>query len=160
MIHYSLFRGKAAFMLIELIVTLLVLSVLATIGVATYSNSYRQSVLKNSFEEIIFLIRLAQQESVSQKEGNAWGVRLDNTNTSSPFVAVFSSTYAPANVKEYYSLPNQVKFQTPSAGNYDEVLFQKLTGLPDASSTIELVLSGSSQVKTIVINSAGGISEE
>lgn len=153
-------RHYSAFSLIELVLSLMVLAILASIGIVSYSNSYRQNVLKTTAEEIVSLIRLAQQESISQRQGNVWGVRFDNTNPSAGFVAVFSNTYAPANLVERYSLPFQVRFQTPPVGSYQEIIFQKLTGLPNATATVELILAGSSQTRVISINSLGGVTEE
>jgi type II secretory pathway pseudopilin PulG len=153
-------KTVSGFTLIELTISILVLIVLASVGIFSYANSYRQSILNNSLEEIIFLVRLAQQESISQKEANAWGVRFDNTNSASPFVAVFSGSYAPASVKEFYALSGRISFQTPSSGNYQEIIFQKSTGIPSTSTTVVIALSGSSYSKTITINAAGGVSEE
>ncbi len=156
-IRNSLFRGSAGFTLMELVLTLGIMSILAGIGVFSYANSYRINLLNNSAEELTFLTRLGQQESISQKGSNAWGVRFDNTDSGSPFAAVFSGTYAPANVKEYYSFPAQILLSNPQAGSSKTVTFAKLTGLPDATASIVFALRGSSILKTLIINEAGGV---
>ena len=97
-------HSVSGFTLIEMILTIGVLSILGGLGVYSYANSYRVNLLNNTAEEIVSLARFAQQESMSQKNANASGVRFDNINSSSPFVAVFSGSYAPANIKEYYQL--------------------------------------------------------
>ena len=149
--------ATAGFTLIELVLTLGILSILAGIGIFSYANSYRVNLLNNSAEELAFLARLAQQESISQKGNNAWGIRFDNTDSGSPFAAVFSGTYAPANVKEYYSFPTQLQLSSPSAGNSVTVTFAKLTGLPDAATSIVFGARGPSLTKTLTINEAGGV---
>jgi len=156
-IEQSCRKSSAGFTLIELVLTIGILSILAGIGVFSYANSYRINLLNNSAEELTFLARLAQQESISQKGSNAWGVRFDNTDSSSPFAAVFSGTYAPANVKEYYSFPTQLLLSSPQAGNSATVIFAKLTGLPDATASVIFALRGSSILKTLTINEAGGV---
>ncbi len=149
--------SSQGFTLIELVLTLGILSILAGVGVFSYANSYRISLLNNSAEELTFLARLAQQESISQKGSNAWGIRFDNTSSDSPFAAVFSGAYAPANVKEYYSFPAQISLSSPQAGNSATVIFAKLTGLPDATVSVVFAPRGSSIVKTLTINEVGGV---
>lgn len=152
-------HSVSGFTLIEMILTIGVLSILGGLGVYSYANSYRVNLLNNTAEEIVSLARFAQQESMSQKNANASGVRFDNINSSSPFVAVFSGSYAPANIKEHYQLSAQVSFSSPAVGSSTEITFSKLSGLPNMPESVVLMLRGSSLTKTITINASGGISK-
>lgn len=151
---------KFGFTLIELLLTVSLMAILAVAGGVSFINSYRQTTLKNTAEELVFEIRFAQQRAISQEEASQWGVRLDNTDAAKPFVDVFVSPYAPANIIHHYALPNIISFQAPTVGSYQEILFGKLTGLPSTSTQVIINIRGTNFTKTITINSAGGISTD
>ncbi|HCI05679.1 TPA: hypothetical protein DEX28_02945 [Patescibacteria group bacterium] len=157
-IKQSCRKSSAGFTLIELMITLAIMVTLSSVSFFYYANSYRQNLLTTASSEIVFLTRLAQQESISQKENRSWGVRFDNSDSNVPFLAVFSGSYVQANVRERYYLPSQLGFQSPAAGTSTEIIFSKLKGIPNASSTVIFGLKNSASQKNLVVNASGGIS--
>ncbi len=160
-IRNSLFRKSfSGFTLMELLLSIAVMTMLAGIAGTSYINSYRQAVLKNTVEELVFEVRFAQQKAISQEQANAWGIRFDNTDISRPFADVFVATYTSANIVHHYPLPPAISFLQPAAGTVQDINFAKLTGVPGASSTISLGLRNSSFLRTITVTAAGGVSAD
>lgn len=153
-LHFS-----KAFTLLEILFVTLAIAIMATIGVFAYVNSYRQSVLRNTSDDLVSLLRLAQQKAVAQDGGNAWGVYIDNTNPSSAMASMYSgNAYATSTVSQTYQIPYQLSLTSPGAGTFLDMNFQKFSGIPLASGTIVIKLNAAAQTKTITMTSRGGIS--
>ncbi len=135
------------------------LAILAGIGVFEYASSYRQSLIKNTGDSAVALLRLAQQKAVAQESGFAWGVYVDNTDPLRPYLNMYSGdSYSLGAATERFQVPGQVSVQSPANGTARDINFQKFSGVPNASTTIVFGLRGSSQTKTITLTEQGGIS--
>jgi len=141
------------FTLIELLIVIAILVTLAVIGGLNLFNYYRRQNLELTVNEITALIRDAQNRSLSQQDGNQWGLRFENATQDS--IKIF---YATSTLTSTYVLRAGVQFTDPGEDNSQDIVFKKITGLPLTSSTIKIALKGNSAVSsTITINENGVI---
>ncbi len=151
-------RNPSGFTLIELVLAIsivAVVSVLAFLGLNDYKNN--QS-LKLSIGELITVIRDTQRRSISQEEGNQWGIKFTNALGGNSYYEVFKgANYSTSGVDKLYSLKNGVKFTEPYASTTYQARFAPISGVPLQSKIISLVLGQSSDIGDIVINSLGSV---
>lgn len=152
-------RRVSGFTLMEILFVTLAIAILASIGAFEYVNSYRQSLMKNTTNDLVALLHVAQQKAVAQEGGNAWGVYFDNTNSTNVFADLYAgNAYATSSVSQVYQIPYQLSLTSPAAGQVLDMNFQKFSGIPSATGTIILQLNASTQTRTITVTSQGGIS--
>lgn len=134
---------KKGFTVFELLVTIAVIAVLATVSLVTLSGWHTASILTDTAKQISALLREAQSDTMAQSKGAAWGVHFDNTTTTSAFYSLFytfNGTYASSVMVGRYPLPAGVYYATSSvtAGSSVDVVFNGLAGASSASTTITL----------------------
>lgn len=151
---------KNGFTLIELLLVVGITAMITSIGVFNYASVYREKILNNSTDEIFSFISLAQQKAISQENSSSWGIRINNVDSNSPNIEMFYGDYSSSTIVDRYNLASQLYFEKPISGNYQDVIFSKITGIPNASTEIIVNLKGSAISKHLIINSQGGISWE
>jgi len=149
-----------SFTLIEVLIVLGITVIIASIGVVNYASIYREKILDNTQDEISSFISLAQQKAISQENIANWGIRINNVNPNSPNIEMFYDNYSPSTVVDRYDLASGLYFQQPSSGSYQDVIFSRITGIPNVSAEVIINLKGSTVSKHLIINSQGGISWE
>lgn len=148
-----------SFTLIELLIVIAIMTILATVGSFSLFNFRAQNILNLSANEIISLLRNAQNRSITQENGDRWGVRLENPSGQDDFYALFQGAiYSPANTVLRANLRPAVQFNDPSSGASKDIVFNPISGLPTVSTTVIISLkSNSSDTRTIIINANGRI---
>lgn len=155
----SLIKG---FTLIEIIISI---TILAAIGVASiaYLGGYRRSVSVDSeAEKITAYLRQAQNkamsgEAVSGQDPTNWGVHFVNPASGTAYYAIFRGSSYSADVSdETIYLSQQVQFSDPAASSTKDIVFQRITGRPTATTTIILrSVANANLTRTISVNSLG-----
>jgi len=151
---------ESGFTLIELLLVVGIIAIITSIGVFNYASVYRERILNNTIDEISSFISLAQQKAISQENSSNWGIRINNVDSNSPNIEMFYDSYSPSTIVDKYNLANMLYFQQPSSGNYQDIIFSKITGIPNVSAEVVINLKGSAISKHLIINSQGGISWE
>ena len=149
---------RKGFTLVELIIVIAITIVLGVAVVADFTNSGRVSDLRATTQEIASLLRQAQSDSISGKQGKVWGVYFDNTNPGAPFYALYASAngaYTPTSEVGHYALPSDLCYISSTVPIASSVIiyFNQVSGLPSASTSVSLQLGGCGTV-----TSAGGTS--
>lgn len=149
------------FTLVELLVSIALIGILATIGIVSLSNfSFRQEV-DNTINGMAVLLRNAQNRSISQEDGQVWGVYFDNPIGSTPTYSLFFGATVPppaGNIVAKYSVSNKLNFKFPSLGSSYAARFGAVTGLPLETSQIYLRdVAESSTLQTVYIEANGRI---
>jgi len=147
------------FTLAELLITMAILVIIASTGFV-YLGSYRRTAeIDSALQKMVSFTREAQSRAKTGQDGVAWGVHWDNPLAGEDFYALFKDTYSATNTVEIMWLSNTIEFTDPSANNYYNVIFQRITGNPDVTSTSITITSriDPSITKTITINSLGQI---
>ncbi len=103
------FRG---FTLIELLIVITILAVIGAVAFISLSGRRGTADLTSTSQQIVATLREAQNRSVTQMQGVSWGVHFANPTNTSPFYALFSSTYGPTTTAGSYNLPPTVGYIT------------------------------------------------
>ena len=149
-----------AFTLIELLIVIAIISVLAIVGVMNLVSHRQERDLNFTVQEIITVLRNAQDRSIAQEEGSRWGVYFNNpTGNSNDFYELFKGvSYAGGAIASRISLRSNIQFDTPSSNSSSTVIFAPITGLPNASITVKISLIGKpTSSSTIIVNTNGEI---
>lgn len=156
---------KNGFTLIELIISMGLLIIIAAVGAVNLIGYRSRLDLDNASQEIIAVLREAQNRSLSQEatsiqgSGGRWGVYFENPATSTDFYDLFwGATYATGTIVSRATLPSSIQFDTPATGSSSTVVFSPVTGLLNASTTIKIsAISNAAVSSTITINTNGQI---
>ncbi len=150
---------KKSFTLIEILIVVAVTAVLATVGFVSFAGFHARNNLNLTVNEIISLLRNAQNRSITQENGSNWGVHFENPSNQDDFYALFQGVaYSSGNTVLRANLRPAVQFNNPSSGASKDIVFNPISGLPTASATVIISLkSDYSSAKTIIINANGQI---
>jgi len=155
-----------AFTLIELIISIGILAILAGVGFINIVNYKHRQDLTSTTQEIIEVVRNAQNRSLSQEAtstagtGGRWGVYFENpTGSGNDFYELFKgSSYVGGTVVSKSVLPSNIQFDIPASGSTSTIIFSPVTGLPNAATTIKIsLISSPTSSSTITVNINGKI---
>jgi len=152
-------KPNAGFTLVEVIVVIAIMVVMATFGFLNIVNYKNRQNLNAAGQEIVTVLRNAQDRSLSQEGGSRWGVHFENPISGSDFYNLFKgSSFATGIVNSQSVLPSNIQFDNPASGSSANIIFSPITGLPDAATTIKISLVDNSAVSiTITVSSNGKI---
>lgn len=137
------------FSLIEIIITLAVLSILASISLGAYQLFAVKSELEISAGTVVQALRQAQFSAQAMENDSAWGVKFENGK-----ITVFSGTSFGSRDSakdKVLGLAKNINF-----GSITEVVFNKFSGQVTMPGSISI--SNKSGTKTITYNAQGIIS--
>jgi prepilin-type N-terminal cleavage/methylation domain-containing protein len=157
-------KNKKGFTLVEL---LIVIVIIMLITVFVYLSLFRRkgfSELYSTRDQIVALLREAQNNAISQNKDSEWGVYFSNLTSTSSFYSLFYGTiYSTSTSLKKYNLPTSVQYNTSTipTGSSLTIYFNKITGISSTSTSIILNFNLSNQTiasSTININQSGLIS--
>lgn len=153
-------RPNRGFTLVEVVLVAAIITVLAIVIFPSLTSRRSYEDLNATTKKIMALLREAQSRSISQASSTSWGVHFENATTTSPFYALFSSSYSTSTTVGYYRLPPKVTYAPSLAqGSSTDVTFAQITGLPSASSTsiiLQLSPGGSVAANSIITVKSNG----
>jgi len=138
-----------AFTLLEILLSITLIVVLFGISLPPYYKFFVKNNLDVAKNQIIQCLRRASFLSAASVEDDTWGVYIQRSS-----VVIFRGSDYSSREEEYdetYIIPSEI---TPSGLN--EIVFEKMTGLPQESG--EIIISSGNDSKTIIINDKGAIS--
>lgn len=154
----TLFKESSGITLVELLIALSILAITASIGMMNLINYRNQRDLNITAQEIIAVLRNAQNRSIAQESGNRWGVHFKNLDSPNLdyYELFYGPSYASATIVSKINLRSNIGFEIPSTSS--TIIFTPITGLPNASTTVKIHLtSAPSSSSTITVNSNGEI---
>jgi prepilin-type N-terminal cleavage/methylation domain-containing protein len=150
-------KTQSGFTLVEVMLVIVFMTILLTITMGNFFGVRNKYAVTTAVEKIVFDLRLAFENARGQKDGTAWGVRLNN-DAAGQFFEIFSGDSYAGGVKSSYTiLPADLKFTSPSSGTNLDVIFAKLTGLPASQASITIESRNTTVAKTITVNANGTI---
>jgi prepilin-type N-terminal cleavage/methylation domain-containing protein len=152
-------NNKSGFTLIELLVVSSMTVILAGVGISSYINQQRYSVLKNTAEEVVAYLNNARQRSISQEESSNWGVRFNNSQTETDSYALFvGAAYSSAREQRYF--PSFLEFTNPLLNESTDIIFAKITGktIDGLSKVATFKISGTEIYAMVTVTGEGLIS--
>ncbi|MDO8265099.1 MAG: prepilin-type N-terminal cleavage/methylation domain-containing protein [Candidatus Parcubacteria bacterium] len=150
------------FSLIELIIVVAILLILAGIGVAGFRVFEKISDLGNDTEEIISVLRMAQNKTLSSESASQWGVYFNASSSPNKYILFKGASYAdrdPAS-DESHDILGRVEIESINInGGSSEIVFNRLSGAANLNGNIVLRLKDDlTKIKTVYIESSGQIS--
>lgn len=143
----------------ELLIVIGIMSILAAIGFASYAGFKNRQTVETDAEKIMAILRETMELGRSQADGNQWGLHLDNpTGNGNDFYEIWKgSSYASGTVTQRINLSGNSRFNDPAEGVNKNIIFQKATGLPTASSSVVIESLSGGGSATINIDSTGRV---
>ena len=153
---------KKGFTLLEIMISFAIIAVIATVSFITLNGRRTTVALTNTAQGVAVLLRQAQADSLTQKQGKLWGVHFDNTVATAPFYSLFytSSNYAAGTETGHYALPAGLCYATSSvsAGSSVDVIFSSLSGGIATSTNVVLQYVVGGGCVSATSSAAGGVS--
>lgn len=154
-------RNQAGFTLIELAITVAILSILFTVATPLFRGFYRNTEMDSFYQTMIFDLKRARSLSMAGDKGHRWGVHLVNAAEATDYYQVFSSPGAfddpSTSIESIIYLPSPIVFTDPVPSSTVDIIFAGIKGtLPDPAG-IEILNPVDNLKKTININAAGTI---
>lgn len=137
--------------LIELLLVIGSIIIIAALTMPVGLNFYRLQVLDETTSDILGILRRAQNQATFQKNDSAFGVKF----LSDSYILFQGSSYAERiqSGDEIIMLPLGI-----GISGIDEVVFEKLIGIPSFTGTLTITSDGSSQ--KLSVNAQGAIERE
>jgi prepilin-type N-terminal cleavage/methylation domain-containing protein len=149
--HPSHTRG---FSLIELMVVIAISVLLMGISLGVFSALTQRQTVEKSTENVYAVIQEARNKTILGENGSQYGVRFASSS-----ITFFQGTgYDPSNVSNVTTVlnPRTEISSINLTGGTTTIVYSKLTGRPNATGTIQLILkSNSTLFETITIHGSG-----
>ncbi len=149
----------SGFTLIELLATVGALIILCLIGLFAFYNFQEQVDIGSNFAEMVSAIKLSQSKALASENNSQWGVYF-STSTPSSYTIFQGVDYASRTTSfdEVHLLPEQVELWAVDLSSSNQVVFNKITALPNQTGRVSLRLKNKPAVsKTVFIIDSGTI---
>lgn len=150
-------KTQSGFTLVEVMLVIVLMVLLLMITTGNFFGVRNKYAVNAAIEKIVFDLRLAHENARGQKDGTAWGVRINNDAVGQFFEIFSGDSYAGGVKSSYTILPADLRFTTPGSGTNLDVIFAKLTGLPASQASITIESRKTTVAKTITVNANGTI---
>lgn len=143
-------RRLKAITLIELLVTLAIFGIVATIAIPFSLQQLQKNRAKQEAQSLVSLLRLTQQRGISGQQASKFGVKFNNSN----YVIYRGDNFASASQRETINLPPNISISSINLTNGgSEVTFS--SGELRASSYGNIELGNAANLYRVTINSEG-----
>lgn len=151
--------NNRGFTLIELLVVISIVAVLAGVVTVNFFGTRNRIVFESQVAKIAADLQSTRERSRVQEGGEQWGIHFENpAGAGSDFYDIWrGASYAAGTTTSHSVLSPGVEFTTPGPSSTLDVVFAKATGLPTASSTINIQSIQSNATATIKINTQGRV---
>lgn len=146
------------FTLIEAATGIAIILLLSLLSGPALRLFQEKSLLGNTAEETMAILRSAQSKAKASEGNSPWGVYVDASANPNTYTLFKGATYAARDVSQdkVAELSSKAEFSDISLGGGNETVFQKVTGFPVPPGSISFWLSSDhSQARTISLNSFG-----
>ncbi len=134
--------GRSGYTFFELMVVIGVTIIFGSVALLNLPTGLRtKAEVDNAIGKLKSHLVLVQQRAISQENGAKWGVHLDTSVAGNHFYHIFyGDSYETGVIVETIYLPNGIIFLSPSDGNSENIIFDKVTGKVDSGHSIVLGL--------------------
>lgn len=149
---------KVGATIIELLVVIAILVILIFSSGQVFVFFQRQSSLNNTIEEIISILRVAQNKTLASEQADQYGIYFDISASPQEYTLFKGGDFASRDVSfdKIYKLPETIEIYDINLAGGDEVIFNRLTGLTDQPGNISLrIKNDNTKNQTIYVQSSG-----
>lgn len=139
---------RAGFTLIEIVLTLAIITAVALIAIPVYGQLQFTNDLDTTLSLTVHTLRRAQTLSMAVEHDSNWGVHLETGSLT--LYAINNNGDHLADTDEVFSISDSIVIT-----GQNTFVFTKLTGKPMAAGTIVLTNPRNDTSKTITINETG-----
>ncbi len=146
--------------LAELIMTISIIIILAVIFFINLSSRRNLGEFNGTVRQIAVVLREAQSRAVSGSLDSDWGVRFNGgVIATTTYYALFYGSYSTGTTRDYYAVPKTVAFTltVPFGETSQDILFKKITGLPETSVSITVYPVSYPASATIITVASSGL---
>lgn len=144
-------QQQLGFSLVETIIVLALIIVIATFSIIGFRNFARFQQYNQAVNDTVVLLYQTRLSARSAEENSNHGVKFLISSTT----RFIGDTYDAADPMNEVAVYNSVWFETNLTGGVDEIVFNKLTGLPTATGTIVVHGKNYNASTTIEVTNAG-----
>ncbi len=144
-------RQTQGFTVIELLIVVAIIGIIATISIIGFRNFASFQQYNQAVSDVTFILNQTRLNARSAELDSSHGVKI-MTSSLTQFIGDSHVVSDPLNQVTNYNL---VEFDVNLTGGVDEIVFDKLTGLPSATGTIVVEGTVFAASTTIEITSAG-----
>jgi len=142
-------RRAAGFTLLEVLLSVIILSMIAAIALPVYESSVRRSDLDNTTTIVAALIRRAENYAQTMSGDSGWSVEFQSSTVTLFKGASFAGRTT--SYDEAYTVPGSV-----TVSGLSEVQFTQQTATPNTTGSVTLT-STTNDTRTISINAKGTV---
>lgn len=148
-------KKRSGFTLIELLIVLVIMVLIAVGVVFNLGGFNTKQNLELALNSLTAVVRDTQQRSVTQQDGETWGMRFYNTD--SDRYEVFKGTsYDSGTLDKFYVFRQGIGFGQPSTSSTVDVIFNALNGKSANNQVISLVTNkGEGLIGDVIIGQSG-----
>jgi prepilin-type N-terminal cleavage/methylation domain-containing protein len=160
-IHASHRKTKTGFTLLELLLTIAIITFIASINAGFFWGQKLSVEVEEEGRTIESVLKLARHNAMTAEEGSAWGVYFNNADP--PFYKLFwGISYEQGTTTETVFLPQGMVFSAPENNASSTVLFLKRSGALAAqtTTTVAIIDATNTHSSTIVISPVGAVMRE
>lgn len=155
-LNKNYFKKPNGFSLIEILISLAVLTSLLLIGTLSFSDLKTDKELQAIAGSIVSKLEEAKSNSLSGKGGSSYGVKFNDDS----YVYFPGSSYIVSNDgNKEYQINSNFQMSNDIPGSSDSIVFSKITGDSNYAATVTLFISSDPESKIeIIIGELGDIS--
>jgi hypothetical protein len=146
---------------IELLVIISVLTILIAISGQVFVFFQKESGLNSTVEEVVSVLRLAQNKTLASEEADQYGVYFNTSIQPHEYLLFKGSGYLSRDMAydKIYTIPQALELYDLNLNGGNEVVFDRLTGLTSQLGQVSLRLkSDPAKNKTIYVYGSGQVS--
>jgi len=146
---------------IELLVIISVLIILIAISGQVFVFFQKESTLNNAVEEIISILRLAQNKTLASEEADQYGVYFNTSIEPHEYIIFKGSNFSSRDISfdKVYPLPRALEIYSINLAGGNEVVFNRLTGITNQSGDVSIRIKDDlTKNRTIYAEESGQVS--
>lgn len=145
------------FTVLEVVISLAIVVVLATVIVSVFSAFNRAQSLDGATEVVVSLVQEARTLTLASREGMVYGIHFATTSVTLFAGSVYTEG---ASENDVYELSDAIEISAITlSGGGSDVVFERLSGKTDESGTVTLsAVADPNRSRTITIDPTGLVS--
>jgi len=147
--------------IIELLTVVAILIILTSISISLFRIFQKESGLTNTAEEIINMLRFAQNKTLASQESSQWGVYFLTSSSPQEYILFKGGDYTsrdPA-YDQVHKIPEKIEiYEVNLTGGGSEIVFERISGDTNYSGNVSLRLKENTlKTRQIIVEQSGKV---